>query len=158
MEFVFSVIIGLLLLFCLGTALRIPARTVGTDVLKAGGFPTGVIVLSLIVLVILMAQHMMRCRKEGRPVFSGQGIHPRLIAAAAVISAYVALMNVIGFILSTLAFTFVNPLVMGYKKYRILAIFSVVLTAVIILVFGKVFYIPLPRGLGFLREFSYYIY
>jgi hypothetical protein len=74
------------------------------------------------------------------------------------ICVYAALMNVIGFILSTLVFTFVNPLVMGYRKYRILTVFSVLLTVVVVLAFGKLFFIPLPRGLGFLRELSYYIY
>jgi hypothetical protein len=151
-------VLGLLLFFALGTVLRIPARTVGTDVLKAGGFPLGVIVLSLVVLGFLIVRYILRCRKDGKPVLTGSGIHPRALAAAAAIAVYAVLMNVIGFMLSTLAFTFANPLVMGYKNYRLLAVFSVVLTVVIILVFGKVFYIPLPRGLGFLRELSYYIY
>jgi hypothetical protein len=158
LELIFLVFLGLLLFFGLGTALRIPARTVGTDVLKAGGFPIGVIVLSLIVLGFLIVHHVLRCRKEGKPVLAGSGIHPKVLAAAAVIGVYAVLMNIIGFMLSTLAFTFANPLVMGYKNYRLLVVFSVVLTVVIILVFGKVFYIPLPRGLGFLRELSYYIY
>jgi hypothetical protein len=152
------VILGILLLFGLGTVLRIPARTVGTDILKAGGFPFGVIVLSLIVLGFLIVHHILRCRKEGKPVLAGPGIHPKVLATAAMVGVYAALMNVIGFMLSTLAFTFVNPLIMGYKNYRLLAVFSIVLTVVIVLVFGKVFYIPLPRGLGFLRELSYYLY
>jgi hypothetical protein len=131
---------------------------VGTDVLKAGGFPIGVIALSLIVLAILITQYVLQHKKGGKPIFAGPGIQPKVIATAAVIGVYAALINIIGFIFSTLVFTFVNPLIMGYKNYRLLAFFSVLLTVVIILVFGKVFYIPLPRGLGFLRELSYYIY
>jgi hypothetical protein len=158
LELIFSLVLGVILLFGLGAALRFPARTVGTDVLKAGGFPTGVIVLSLIVLVFLIVQYVRRRKKEGKPLFTGENIPPKVIATAAMICVYAALMNIIGFMLSTLVFTFVNPLVMGYKKYRVLAVFSVVLTGVIILAFGKLFFIPLPRGLGFLRELSYYIY
>jgi hypothetical protein len=147
-----------MLLFGLGTALRIPSRTVGTDMLKAGGFPIGVIVLSLVVLGFLIAHYVLRCRKEGKPVLAGLGVHPKAIVTAAMIGVYVALMNLIGFMLATLVFTFVNPLIMGYKNYRVLAFFSALLTVVVILTFGKVFYIPLPRGLGILRELSYYIY
>jgi hypothetical protein len=158
LELIFYVILGTALLFGLGTVLRIPARTVGTDVLKAGGFPMGVIVLSLIVLGLLIGQYIFRRRKEKKPVLGGLGVHPKVIATAAMIGVYAALMNVIGFMLATLVFTFVNPLIMGYKNYRVLAFFSVLLTVVVILVFGKVFFIPLPRGLGFLRELSYYIY
>ncbi|MDR1058238.1 MAG: tripartite tricarboxylate transporter TctB family protein [Treponema sp.] len=158
MELIFSLILGVILLFGLGTALRIPPRTVGTDVLKAGGFPIGVIVLSLAALGFLISQYVRRCKKEGKPLFAGKGMPPKVIAIAALICVYAALMNVIGFALSTLAFTLANPLVMGYKKYRALALFSVLLTVVVVLVFGKIFFIPLPRGLGFLRELSYYIY
>ena len=86
------------------------------------------------------------------------GLHSRIIAVAGVIAAYMILMIYIGFTLSTLAFVFVNPIVMGYKKYKVLALYSVVLTVALILVFGKIFYVPLPRGIGFLREISYYIY
>jgi hypothetical protein len=158
MELFFYIILGLLLLFGLGSALRIPTRTIGTDVLKAGGFPTAVIFLALAVLAILAVQYVRRCKKEGRPLFAGQGLHHRVIAVVGTLGAYVVLMNFIGFALSTLAFTYVNPLVMGYKKHRALAIFSVIMTVLVILVFGKVFFIPLPRGLGFLRELSYYVY
>lgn len=158
MELIFSLVLGVILLFGLGSALRIPTRTVGTDILKAGGFPTGVIILSLIVLGLLSVQYIRRCKGEGKPLFRGEGIPLKVLAVAAMIGVYVALMNLIGFMLSTLVFTFVNPLIMGYKKYRVLAVFSVILTVVVVLAFGKLFFIPLPRGLGFLRELSYYIY
>lgn len=158
MELIFSLILGVILLFGLGTALRIPTRTVGTDILKAGGFPIGIIVLSLVALGFLMAYHIRGCKREGKSPFTGQGMPPKVIATAAMICVYAALMNVIGFTLSTLVFTLANPLIMGYKKHRVLVLFSVLLTAVVVLVFGKVFFIPLPRGLGFLRELSYYIY
>jgi hypothetical protein len=158
LELIFSLVLGVILLFGLGSALRIPTRTVGTDILKAGGFPTGVIILSLIVLGLLSVQYIRRCKGEGKPLFRGEGIPLKVLAVAAMIGVYVALMNLIGFMLSTLVFTFVNPLIMGYKKYRVLAVFSVILTVVVVLAFGKLFFIPLPRGLGFLRELSYYIY
>jgi hypothetical protein len=157
MELIFSIILAAILVFLLGAAFRIPSRTVGTDTLRAGGFPTGVIVLALVVLVILTAQYIARAKKAGR-VFDGQGIHRKVLTAIGAIGIYAALMNFIGFILATLLFTFANPLIMGYRKYRILAVFSVVLTVLIVLVFGKFFFIPLPRGLGFLRELSYYVY
>jgi hypothetical protein len=85
LELIFSLILGAILLFGLGTALRFPSRTVGTDVLKAGGFPIGVIVLSLIVLGFLVVRHIRQCKKEGKPLFAGEGIPSRVIATAAMI-------------------------------------------------------------------------
>ena len=158
MELIFCIVLAGLLLFGLGSALQFSTRTVGTDLLKARGFPIAVIVLALIVLIILTIKHILQRRKEGENVFSGMGVHYKVLCVAGAITGYLALINIIGFMLSTLAFTFVNPLIMGHKKYRVLAVFSVLLTALIVLVFGKFFNIPLPRGLGFLRELSYYIY
>jgi len=106
----------------------------------------------------MMVKSVMDHRKEGKPLFADLSIQPRVLAVAGVLAVYMAALNFIGFILSTLAFTYVNPIVMGYKKYRALAIYSLILTVVAVVVFGKFFYVPLPRGIGFLRELSYYLY
>jgi len=157
-ELIFCIVLGGLLLFGLGSALRFPTRTVGTDVLRASGFPVGVIVLALVILLILIAKYIMQSRKEGKPIFRDLGVPPKLVVIAGAIVAYMGLMSVIGFILSTLTFVFVNPVIMGYRKYRVLVFFSVIVTTVLVVLFGKLLFVPLPRGFGLLREISYYLY
>ena len=158
MELIFCIVLGGLLLFGLGSAVRFPTRTVGTDVLRASGFPIGVIVIALVILFILVGKYILQSRKEGKPLFRDLRVPPKVVAVAGAIVAYMGLMSIIGFILSTLTFVFVNPVIMGYRKYRILVIFSVIVTAVLVVLFGKLLFVPLPRGFGILREISYYLY
>ena len=75
-----------------------------------------------------------------------------------VLAAYVGLLDVIGFVLATFAYLIAAPLSMKYSKPVLLAIFASVTTAVMAIVFGIVFYVPLPRGVGLFRELSYLIY
>jgi hypothetical protein len=72
--------------------------------------------------------------------------------------AYIFALNILGYIVSTLIFPFFIGRTIGYRKNAILAIFSIILTAVMVLVFGNLFSVPLPRGIGLLRELSYFIY
>jgi len=158
LELIFYVVLAGFLVFLLGSAVRLPSRTVGMDYLKAGGFPTIVIVLALIIIIALTVLHVRQRRKEGKSVFSESKVHTKVLEVAGLVAGYLVLMNIIGFTLATLVFTFVNPLVMGYKKYKLLAIYSVVLTVLIVAVFGKFFGVPLPRGPGILRELSFRLY
>ena len=71
---------------------------------------------------------------------------------------YIMAMNAIGFILST--FLYLPPAcwAIGYRKPRRLAIYTIVVTVAVTVVFGMLFNVPLPRGIGQLRELSYMIY
>jgi putative tricarboxylic transport membrane protein len=81
-----------------------------------------------------------------------------LALTIAILAAYLLLMDVIGFTLSTLLFIFGWARTMGYKKMGMLSIFSLVLTVALVLSFGKGFFVPLPRGIGIFKELSYLIY
>lgn len=158
MELLFCLVLAAALVYLLTVALGFAPQTVAGDVLKAGGFPVIIIVIALVVLFFIMLGYVRKCKKDGKPIFSGEGIHRNVLANVGIVTGYIVLMNVAGFALSTLAFTFLNARVMGYKNYKALTIFSAIVTVALVLIFGKLFYIPLPRGLGFLRELSYYVY
>ena len=71
---------------------------------------------------------------------------------------YIALLNILGFILSTFIFAVIGVMVMGYRKKRNILAFALITTTALFLLFGKAFFVPLPRGIGFLRELSYLLY
>ena len=67
-------------------------------------------------------------------------------------------LDVIGFVLSTLLYLLTAGWSIGYRQPFRLAIFAIAVTAVLTAVFGILFIVPLPRGIGQLRELSYLIY
>jgi putative tricarboxylic transport membrane protein len=58
-------------------------------------------------------------------------------------------MNVLGFAVSSFLFLTFCPLILGYKKIKVILIYSVVTTAVLYFSFIKIFLIRLPAGILF---------
>ena len=79
----------------------------------------------------------------------GMGFFPCL----GLIVAYFLGMVLLGFIFSTFLMLVFLPALLGYRKYRVNIIFSVVTTAVLYVSFVNFFYVRLPVGLliGLLR-------
>lgn len=159
MELIFNAFIGIFLTFFLVFSLLLDKKTIAGDVFGAGGFPIVLAVLGLCVLAGIVIKGLKDKSKVHIALFdiksqSGKAV----ILNVAILTAYLFFMNIIGFLLSTLIFVFGSTRGMGYKKLHIVAIFTIVLSAVLVFVFGRLFVIPLPRGIGLFRELSYYIY
>lgn len=133
------------------------ASDIPGDNLSEFGFPRFIIALGILLLVIIFLQSW---KKAGsvRAVFSFGRPDQGMLSTVIMLGIYVASMNYIGFAAATFFFAFFNARLMGYRNDKTLVIFTVVFTILVVLIFGKVFYVPLPRGLGFFRELSYYIY
>lgn len=158
-EIVFNILIGLGVLFYLAQAIQLPSTDNPADVLGAGGFPIVVGIIALIGLAMITIHTIKEKRKVDIPMLNLRSIDGRMVFInVLVLAAYVGLLDVIGFVLSTLIYLVVAPLSMGYRKPVLLAVFSGVTTAVMTVVFGMVFYVPLPRGVEFFRDMSYLIY
>ena len=71
---------------------------------------------------------------------------------------YILTIKSLGFAIVTLLFTAGSITALGYKSYGKTAVFSLLFTAMLIVIFGRVFFIALPRGIGVIKEFSYYLY
>ncbi len=133
------------------------ANEIEGDVLGAYGFPIIVASLAVIFAIVIFIKGY---KKAGsvKAMFSFDKPNPGMLSTILCVGGYIALMNFVGFAVSTLLFTFFNARLMGYKNNKVLAIFSVVFTALIIFSFGNLFLVPLPRGISFFRELSYFIY
>ncbi len=158
-EIVFNIIVGIGIAFYLFQAARLPATDNPTDVLGAGGFPIIIGVLGLIVLFIITMKVIKDKHPVHIPMFDLKLPEGRMLVINVIIlAAYVVLLDILGFAVSTAFYLFIAAASIGYRKWGLLAIFSIVTSAILVGVFGTVFYVPLPRGIEFFRELSYLIY
>jgi putative tricarboxylic transport membrane protein len=160
MELVFTICVAAFLVAMALLTRGFGADTITGDVFGPSGFPLLLIAIGLL-LTGLIALGQLRGtseRTQEKLLDLSTRAGRALVSSAAVLVAYLAIMNVLGYVLSTLVFSFVAAWVMGYRKIPALAAFSVVVTAALFLLFGRAFYIPLPRGVSFLRDLSYVLY
>ena len=165
LEMIFDICITVLLVFLLGMSSLVKAGlpTKG-DVMGPGGFPRVVIILALVLLAnqifklvkkIISSRGKKEIKKEE---VSNKDGYVRLVICVVILFAYVMLMKYLGYALSTFLFVFFFGKVTGYKKNLSLLIFTGVQTVSLVLIFGTLFSISLPRGIGFLKEISFYWY
>ncbi len=82
----------------------------------------------------------------------------RFIAASALIATYLGLLPVIGFLVLTPVMMIAFMYLLGERsKFWIFSI-PFVLTLGIVLVFTKLMYVPLPRGMGIFLKISHLLY
>lgn len=82
----------------------------------------------------------------------------RLLMVLVVTFIYLYLIRTMGFITSTLIFSFVYLLLLKEKRPLVLAIAPIALVAVIWFVFTRLLVVPLPRGTGFFMLISNLFY
>lgn len=158
-ELIFNIIVGLCIAFYLFTATQLPPTDNPIDLLGAGGFPIIIGILGLIVLAMITIKVVKEKRHIHIPMFDLRLPEGRmLILNVILLAAYVALLDVLGFAVSTALYLFVAAASIGYNKWGRLLVFSLLTSTVLVVVFGTVFYVPLPRGVELLRELSYLIY
>lgn len=130
---------------------------VAGDLLGAMGFPSFVACLAGVLALYIFLRGWKRAGSLSKIIVVTKPASG-LVTTVCCLGGYIALMNYLGFALSTLLFTFLNTRLMGYKNYKVLIVFSLLLTGLIVAAFGNLFLVPLPRGLGILRDISYYLY
>lgn len=82
----------------------------------------------------------------------------RFLIAVALIVAYLVLLPVLGFIIITPFFMVAFMYLLGEQSTAMIVGVSLSLTAVVVVLFTKVMYVPLPRGRGIFLQFSQIFY
>ena len=82
----------------------------------------------------------------------------RFFAAIGLGVAYLTLLPILGFIAITPIFMILFMLLLGEKSKGWIISVSFAMTAVIVIMFTKAMYVPLPRGVWLFREFSLLFY
>lgn len=158
-EIVFNILVGLGVVFYLANALQLPTTDNAADVPGAAGFPIFIGILGLIILAMITIRVVREKHKVHIPLLELHTVDGRmLLINVLLLAAYVSLLEIFGFWLCTLIYLIACPLSIGYRKPVLLCIFSAISASVLVGVFGRLFFVPLPRGVGFLRELSYIVY
>ncbi|MEW6672288.1 MAG: tripartite tricarboxylate transporter TctB family protein [Thermodesulfobacteriota bacterium] len=130
-----------------------------TEKLGASFFPI-LLTITLAVLSILLLISSLRARNssDGKAAIAGgdrleedafaagEISYPFLFGTMGLSVLYVALLNAIGYIVSTPLFILAMVRLLGLKQWSKGIAISIVLTAVLYLLFGKALGVPLPAG------------
>lgn len=162
--FDFCLEVLLILLYGMSYGFNVGQPTRG-DILGATGFPRIVIVIAFVLIAYQIVVLLLKMRREKKNAQentaadeSHKGGYLRLLVCIALLIAYVFLMNYIGYAFATMLFVFAFGKTIGYRNNLKLLIFTAAITIILVLVFGTVFSITLPRGKWFFRELSFYWY
>jgi putative tricarboxylic transport membrane protein len=82
----------------------------------------------------------------------------RLAAGFGLLFAYIYLMSMMGFVPVTVLFCVAFLLMVGERRWWMVAAIPAAVTVVVLVVFTRVLVVPLPRGQGVFLEFSTFLY
>lgn len=169
MELLFDVFLIVLFLVFLFLSNDISDVTIGKDNLGSAGFPRLIAIVAILLLALVITQKIRVIVKARKMTADGEqqiekgskisnSLYKRLFSMIILLVFYILFLKQLGFVLETAVFIFLSLTILGERKYLRSIIFSVVFTAMLVIIFGKIFFIALPRGTGFLRELSYFIF
>lgn len=114
-------------------------------------------IISTLIKSKVMKSEQITSEEEAEPVRKIFKLSIPIISLLVVI-IYVLLLNIIGFIFSTILFLYGITLLLGTKKQTTAILFAIITMAIFVILFSVLLQIPLPRGLGIFREFSLFFY
>ena len=161
MEIIFNAAVGIILFVFLFFSSAISNVTVASDILGARGFPIifsviGLILLALSTFGTLRSKEKMAVGDDEAVLTKAGGKRVGLVIL--LLLCHILLVTYTGFTLTTLLFVFFSVTAIGYRNWKVSALFAFLMTALLVIVFGRVFYIALPRGVWLFKEISYYLY
>lgn len=127
------------------------------DPIGPAGFPQAILIIIFVLLLISLfnaIRKMKSSEEKSSPLHLNFAYFGLLVA----IIGFIILNDIISFTLASMVFCFLLFFILGQKKYIKMAINSIIVSLVFTLVFGKILSVPLPRGLGIIKEFSYFLY
>ena len=130
-----------------------------SDPIGPAGFPQAIILLAIVLTVISLFQTLKKRRKEqsGKPTKYVE-LSKEFIGLLAVIAIFALLVDTIGFVVGSFLLMLVLLFLLGERKIGKMAGVSFVVSISFTLLFGKLLSVPLPRGVEFLKELSFFIY
>ncbi len=117
-------------------------------------------VIWLISNLMKYSRQMGKAAEESTPqdIAEAWGRRRKVGLSLACLFVYIIALPWIGFILSSVLFILAFVLVLDERRKAVLIISPLLITAVVIIVFGKFITMPLPKGVGVFAEFSRLFY
>lgn len=121
-------------------------------------FILGALILLSGIVSVGMIRRIAKEKAWGESLMTMDRGKVRFFAATGLGVAYLALLPVLGFIAITPVFMIAFMLLLGEKSKGWILGVSIAMTAIIVVLFTKAMYVPLPRGVWLFREFSLLFY
>lgn len=117
-------------------------------------------IILILLFVFSFIQTLMSIKKKKKISFAITKFseNKTLIFTLIIVALYIATMNILGFIISTLLFQIVFLMNLNVKKLSTITLVPVTMTVMLYLLFIKLMHTPLPRGIGIFRMFSLWFY
>lgn len=125
------------------------------DPIGPAGFPQVIIVLILLLLIVSLFKAIKKSSKEKAVPLNINLAYAGLLVG---IIVFIVLNDLISFTLATILFCFFLFFLLGQKNYVKMTITSIMVAVIFTLVFGNLLTVPLPRGIGLIKELSYFLY
>ena len=132
-----------------------------TDAVGPAGFPRGIILLAAVLTVfslyrVFTAYLVNRNSGEASPGIEEMNI--KFIGVLGSIILFIFLNSVLGFFLSSLILVASLMRLLGNREKLKILIVTLCAAALFTVLFGRVLSVPLPRGMGIIRDISYLVY
>lgn len=127
------------------------------DPIGPAGFPQGITIIIIVLLLISLfnAIRKIKLNDQKDDAFKLNSTYFGILIS---IVLFIILNELISFTLASVVFCYALFFLLGQKKYFRMLLNSIIVAAVFTLVFGKILTVPLPRGLGEIKELSYFLY
>lgn len=160
LEVLFSAALMVFFGYCIfDAASKLPPDIPGE--LSAKQWSIGILILIIILLAVNIIKVIKKTPKEERTFaasfkdFSLKNIlTSKLLWGIVILVAYVALVDVLGFLVTSFLFCAGFCMLLGEKKIWRALVFSLIAVIALYFIFFKGMGIILPRGVGFMRTFS----
>lgn len=116
------------------------------------------IILAAIVALSVLQVLLSVFRPDKAPPVSFENMTRQVLVVIALLGAYIYSLEYIGFLIGTLVFQWIFIGLINRYRNKLYLLAPVGVTAAIFLLFVKVMYVPLPRGMGLFRAFSSLFY
>ena len=127
------------------------------DPIGPAGFPQAILVIILVLLLVSLFKAIGKV-KAAEQKASPLNLNMAYFGLLAGIVVFILLNDLISFTLASTIFCFILFWLLGQKKVIKMTINSIIIAVVFTLVFGQILTVPLPRGIGVIKELSYFLY
>lgn len=158
-ELVFEIIVFAIavLLYIASTKIRIINPI---PVMRPSWWPQIILAIMIVVDLVLVwgTLRQIGVRSEGGKKSPSNGVWVWLLGQVINIALFIFLQNILGFLISSFIFALISSFIIDGRIRRIHPLVSLIIAFSLTLFFGSFLGMALPRGVGFLREISFWLY
>lgn len=160
-EIIFSVIFVAIFAAFYLLSINIPIGPNPNDVVTPSGFPKIFALIGMALLIWEIIDKVYK-KKKGITDETYKKIDlkqiPKIFIIVLLTVLFIIFVKYTGFILFSLVYIFICLNILNSKKQIFNLIMSIATVVVLVIVFGRFFSVALPRGIGIIKELSFYLY